>query len=324
MRNEGMSFKGRAVAWVHQHPRAVGVGLTVSAVALLGIAVVLGWSMFTRVQPPAAGPGLSSEPSPSAVPTSSAGATPIRPTPPSAPSASPSVSTGFQYGDILRVEVNRLAVREAPMLSSRLLQGDRVVGVPEPEPLGDVRLNAGDFVSVYLGPLSIGDTVWYLVWPAEDARLGYSTVSWDTVPPAGGSRPGWVAASVGEDQYLTLYRRSEPSEIGESFLMVSGTGDFESGPLPRHDLWGFNWAVALNDHPSPCAFSVTLVPEEGAEPVLAVETSTTDVEQGPVTGPGSQIGMPWGPSAGGSWDSFTVSVSSGCTWAVGLWLHGHD
>ena len=213
------------------------------------------------------------------------------------------------------------------MLTSPLAQGYRdVVGTAQPT--GDVRINAGYFVSVHLGPLRNGDTVWYLVWPAEDARFHYNTGIWwdsngdfDTV---GGVDPGWVAASVGDDQYLTQYRQAEPTGIGEGFLMLSGTGDYESGPLPRYDLWGFNWAVAANDHPSPCAFAVTLVPEEGAEPFVAVKTSTIDVEQGPVTGPRSQIGMPWGPSAGGSWDAFTVSISSGCTWTVGLWLHGHD
>jgi hypothetical protein len=233
-------------------------------------------------------------------------------------------ATDFQYWDILRVEVSGPAVREAPMLSSHLLQAVPVGGVPAGEPLGDVRLDAGDFVSVHLGPLPIGDTVWYLVWPAEDARLGYSTVWWDDVPVDGGVRPGWVAASVGKDQYLTLYRRSETSPIEQGFLVVSGTGDHESGPQARHDLFAFNWAVAVDDSPSPCAFSVTLVPEDGAAPVVAVETSTTDVKQGAMSGSGSQVETPWGPSAGGSWDSFTVSISSGCTWAVGLWPAGHD
>lgn len=324
MRNDEMSFSDRVIEWVRQHRRVARLGVTISAVALLAIAVVLGWAMFTRVEPPVADPGSSREPSASAVPSPLASAAP---TPASVPSASPSMSSGFQYADILRVEVNGLAVRTAPSLTSPLSQGYRAAGLTV-EPTGDVRLNAGYFVSVHLGPLWNGDTAWYLVWPAEDARLHYNTGTWwdsnGDFGIVGGVDPGWVAASVGEDLYLTLYRRPEPSEIGEDFLMVSGTGNYESGPLPRHDLWGFNWAVAVSDWPLPCPFAVTMVPEEGAEPVVAVETSTIDVEQGPVTGPGSQIGMPWGPSAGGSWDSFSVSISSGCNWAVGLWLHGHD
>jgi len=240
------------------------------------------------------------------------------------------VITGFQYSDILRVEVNGLAVRQAPSLTSPLAQGYRNDAVTM-VPTGDVRLNAGDFVSVHLGPLPIGDTVWYMVWPAEDARLHYSpTATWDSngdIETVGGSDPAWVAASVSEDQYLTLYQRPSTSEI-EQFLPVgltlSGMGDYESEPQARHDLFLFNWAAAVDDHPSPCAFSVTLVPEDGAEPVVAIETSTSDVAQGPLGGPGAVPSTPWGPSAGSSWDSFTVSITSGCTWTVGLHALHHD
>jgi hypothetical protein len=263
--------------------------------------------------------------------TPSASATPT--TPASAPAATSSPtpteapSTAFGYSDILRVEVNGLAVRQAPLLSSGLAQGFR-----SQEPIGDVRLDAGDFVSVELGPLPIGDTVWYLVWPAEDAQLMYSTVSWDADGngPAGGGDPGWMAASVGDEPYLTLYRPAEASEsgspsAGSTILLAAGTGNYESPPQGRHDNFAFRWAVAVDNHPAPCAFSVTLVPAGGAaSPVLAVETSTTDVEQGPFGGAGSGVYPPWDPAAGGSWDSFTVSIKSGCTWAVMLWPLPHD
>jgi hypothetical protein len=196
------------------------------------------------------------------------------------------------------------------------------------QPIGDVRLDAGYYVSVQLGPLRNGDTVWYLVWPAVDARFNYNPGPWwdsnGDFQTVGGVDPGWVAASVGDDQYLSFYRRPDPSEIASDHLMVAGTGDYASGPLPRHDLWLFQWAVAVDGRPSPCAFSVTTVPAAGEEPVVAIDTSTTDVDAGPATGIGSMLSVPWGPSAGGSWDSFTVSISSGCTWAVGLWLLGHD
>lgn len=312
--------------------RSSARALSILAIALLAIGctapaaqVSLGPSATTEA-PTTASPILGAP-----TPTSAAPRTPTPPTPPtptSAPSASPPVSTGFQYADILRIEVDGLAVREEPSLTSPLAQGYRAVGGTA-QPIGDVRLDAGYFVSVHLGPLRSGDTDWYLVWPAVDARLHYNPGPWwdsnGDFATVGGVDPGWVAGSVGEDQYVTLYRRPEPGELDQSFVMVSGTGDYESEPQPRHDLWGFNWAVAVNDNPSPCAFSVTLVPAEGgAEPVVAVETSTIGVEQGPVTGPGSSISMPWGPSAGGSWSSFAVSIKSGCTWAVGLWLHGHD
>jgi hypothetical protein len=234
-----------------------------------------------------------------------------------APSASPSGSTSFEYSDILRVEVKGLAVRAAPMRSSPLVQGNRFDGTSV-VPVGEIRLNIGDFVSVQLGPLPIGDTVWYLAWPAQDARLHYSLVTWI-------NGPGWVAASVGKDQYLTLYRRPETSEVEEYMpvgLTVSGTGNYESKPQARSDLFAFGWAIALNDAPAPCPFSVSLVPAFGAEAVVAVETSTTGVTPGPAQGPDSQINATW--PAGGTWDSYTVSIRSTCTGTVGLHVLGHD
>jgi hypothetical protein len=67
------------------------------------------------------------------------------------PTPGSSVITGFGFSDILRVEVNGLAVRVSPTLSSPLAQGI--------ERAGDVRLDAGDYVSVELGRLAIGDVV---------------------------------------------------------------------------------------------------------------------------------------------------------------------
>lgn len=119
-------------------------------------------------------PSASTVPTAAATPTSTA---PTMPMPTDAPRASPSVAAGFQYQDILRVEVNGLAVREAPSRTSPLAQGYEAVGGTV-QPLGDVRLDAGYFVSVHLGPLRNGDTVWYLVWPAADAVLNYNPGPW--------------------------------------------------------------------------------------------------------------------------------------------------
>jgi len=266
--------------------------------------------------------------------TATASTTPTTPginssaTPDTEPSSTPAEHTGFHYSDILRVEVDGLAVRTAPSVSSGLVQGYRVVGVPAIEPTGEVRLNAGDFVSVHLGPLPVGDKVWYLVYPAQDARLHYGFVAWSSAPEnAGLSEPGWVAGSVGDQQYLTLHRRPETAEIEEYLpvgLTLSGTGDYNSAPQARHDLFTFNWAVALADQDASCAVSITLVPEDGAEPVVAVDTSTNSVAQGPMSGSGAALNLPWGVSAGGTWDTFTVSITSGCTWVIGLHALHHD
>jgi hypothetical protein len=268
---------------------------------------------------------------PSASGTTAGGTTAPSPSPTAEPTAiapptpDSSVIAGFGFSDILRVEVNGLAVRVSPALGSPLAQGI--------ERTGDVRLDAGDYVSVELGPLAIEDVVWYLVWPAEDARLNYSTAWWDTNgdDPLGGVNPGWVAASVGEDQYLTLYLETDPSEYaswpagGPTTLMVSGTGDYVSEPQVQHDLFDFDWAAAVNDGLAPCSFSVTLLPEDGAEPVVASEASIADVDQGSVSGPEGLIHTPWGASAGTTGGPlFTVSVRSGCAWTLKLAPLPHD
>lgn len=243
----------------------------------------------------------------------------------STPSASSSLQVGFQYSDILQAQVDGLAVRQAPTITSPLVQGYRAGG-PALEPIGEVRLTTGDFVSVHLGPLPIGDKVWYLVFPAQDARLHYGFIAWSTSPEnAGSSGPGWVAASVGDQGYLTLYRHPEKSEIEQYLpvgLTLAGTGDYDSAPQPRSDLFTFSWAAALDDQQAPCAFSVALVPEDGAEAaVVAVDTSTSDVVLPSSSGAGLEV--PWGTS-GGTWNSFTVSITSGCNWTVGLHALGHD
>jgi hypothetical protein len=262
----------------------------------------------------------------SAIPATASTASPTaEPSVTAAPTVGPSAVTEFGFSDILRVEVNGLAVRVSPTLNSPLAQG-----IERP---GDVRLDAGDYVSVELGPLPAGDVVWYLVWPAEDARLNYSTVSWDINgdDPAGGVNPGWVAASVGEDQYLTLHRSPDPSEYeswpagGPMTLMMSGSGDYVSEPLVQHDLFDFDWAAVVHDEAAPCSFSVTLLPEGGAESIVVLETSVSDVEQGPVAGEAGLVDVPWDASAGDAGDAlFTLSVRSRCAWTLKLTPLAHD
>jgi hypothetical protein len=270
--------------------------------------------------------GASSEPpTPSPTPSSTAS---------DAASASPSITTAFEFLNILQVGVDGLAVRSAPSVISPLAKVYRWNGQTHLA-IGDARLAAGDYVSVELGPLQIGDTVWYLVWPAEDARLHYSpSQSWDAngdFETNGGNDPAWVAASVAEDQYLTLFRTTDPSEYanwpagGPMTVMVSGTGDYMSEPQVQHDMYDFDWAAAVPDQAVPCSFSVTLVPEDGAEPVLVIETAVADSEQGPTQGPAGVVDTPWDGSAGHPGDAlFRVSVRSGCAWAFKLEPLPHD
>lgn len=254
-------------------------------------------------------------------------------TPTQAPSASaPAVHGGFEDGDILRVEVNGLAVRQGPSVSSPLTQGARVLADSTLEPMGDVRLGAGELVSVHLGPLLIGETAWYVVWPAERYGHGSNDTYMWTAPDSGesSSSPGWVAASIGQDQYLTLHRRPSSSETAvfpegsPGTLVVAGSGNYESEPQGRNPFFALTWAVARGDRSAPCAFSMTLLPEGGAAAaVVALEVSTADIAQGPTGTDGPFMQGAWVMGTNdwgveGSWDTFTVSISSGCIWAVRL------
>ena len=79
--HEEISIRHRLGTWVHQHQRAGGIGLTLAAFALLGIAVLIGSAIVTGLPPPIANVGPSSTPelSPSVEPTQAATATPAYP-----------------------------------------------------------------------------------------------------------------------------------------------------------------------------------------------------------------------------------------------------
>lgn len=333
-----MSRTGGVAEWLREHQQAAGIGLLSSAVVLLGIAVAIGYTMITGLSAKTAHSGSSGNPSASAAATASAGAVAsvvpsfVAPSFVGAPSVNPSIFTGFQFFDILRVEVTRLAVRVEPTRSSSLLHGYQPVEGSAPEAVGEVRLNPGDFVQVRLGPLSIGDTIWYLVQPAPDPTGSYSGPIWSISSDGLVGSPGWVAAAVGKDQYLTLDRRPDASEYESWFglpdspriLGISGSGNYDSGPQARHDMCAFTWAVALGDAPAPCGFAVRLLPDDASEPVVAMERSTAGFDHGPMDGPDSVLDTPWPGSPGGTTGTFTVSIRSGCTWTIGLHPLAHD
>jgi hypothetical protein len=250
--------------------------------------------------------------------------------PTSAPTAVPAptgtISEGFEYGDILKVQVNNLAVRAQPKRTAALVHAYELGG-PAPVDHGLVRLDRGDFVSVHLGPVQVGSTVWYLVYPSLDGDFHTSPIDWYTEHPSDGSPgPGWMAASVGADVYATLVREPGNSEL-EGFepvgLNAAGTGPFVSAPQPRHDGWSFSWAAATPEASDPCTVHVELVPGDATvEPVTAIETSTSAVKVS-VLG-GKFLTAPWLPAPAGSWDTFTVQVSGTCRWAIRLTPLHHD
>jgi hypothetical protein len=232
-------------------------------------------------------------------------------------SASPSQGTafgdlleGFGWNDILRLEVNDLAVRRGPYTNMPLATGYTLDGAS----IGEVRLDAGDYVSVDLGPVQIGDTTWYRVWPAEGGQLHYSTVSWD-IKNNRGNQPGWVAASVGPNVYLTLHQafESDPGATGlPRTLLVSGTGDYRSAPQDGFDYFGLYWVYLIDDQGAPCDFVVTVEPVGGGQGVVGVSESTTGYfEEGQTT-----VNRDFAP--------YQLAVASGCEWSLRLEPFAHD
>ena len=239
-------------------------------------------------------------------------------TPGATPGPTPILHAGFQYSDILRIQVDRLAARVQPIRTAALVHAYNLSG-PAPVDGGQVRLRKGDFVSVELGPLPIGDTVWYLVWPAPGNKLHPGGTEWYTSPPPDSSPvPAWVAASVGANVYVSLQRRPDKAEI-EAYapvgLNVAGRGDYESPPQARHDRFLIDWAAAAPASGTACAFNVSLVPSDADfTPEVPIKASTTTVKTSSLNGFGASV--PWLPIPEGAWDTFTVAVTSTCDWAI--------
>ena len=248
------------------------------------------------------------------------------PTPTATPAATAALADGFHYGDILKIQVNRLAARIAPKRTAALVHGYDLSG-PAPIDGGSVRLNKGDYVSVQLGPVLIGDTTWYLVWPATATALHPGGLEWYTSPPPDSSPvPAWVAASVGSDAYMSLQKRPSTAEL-ESFmpigLNVAGTGNYVSPPQARHDGFLIDWAAAAPTSGTSCAFKLALAPADADfAPVVAVSTSTTTVKMSSLNGFGYTTD--WLPIPPGSWETYTVTVTSTCNWAFRFIRLEHD
>lgn len=259
--------------------------------------------------------GASTAPSSAPAPTATA-----------APAPTGTLSEGFHYGDILKVQVNNLAVRAQPKRTAALVHAYDLTG-PAPIDHGLVRLDKGAFVSVHLGPVKVGQTAWYLVWPSRDGDFHTSPITWYTAHPSEGTPgPGWMAASVGDDVYATLVREPGVAEL-EGWepigLNAAGTGSFTSAPQPRHDGWAFTWAAAAPRSGDPCTLHVQLVPADvDFEPVTAIETTTSGVKVSAVGG--RFLTAPWLPASPGSWETFTVEVSGTCRWAIRLTPLHHD
>ena len=265
-------------------------------------------------QPPSVTPSASASPSdPAASPTAEPTAT---------PSASPSgeLIQGFGYDDILQVDVDGLAVRTAPYTSMPLAIAYRN---QTGERIGPARLDAGDYVSVDIGPLVIGDTTWYRVYPAENAELHFSFTSWDTKNDGYNPvEPGWIAAAVGDDEYLSLFRANDAPQDFEGLpLLVSGIGHYTSEPFEGTDLYSLQWAYVIDEQSAPCDLEVSMATEEGDDALVVVDHSTIGAFEEGATGIGTGDRN---PIAGDSFVPLVLQVRSDCEWTLRLEALGHD
>lgn len=292
------------------------------------VAAVLGVALLSVA---CSTPSSQTNPPSTGVPSPSVGATsepvvsasiPSEITPSAAPSAS--VVAPSEYGTILKVQVNRLAARLAPTPTAALVHAYNLSG-PAPVDAGFVRLNKGDYVSVELGPLKVGDTVWYLVWPSKAGKFHVSDVDWyDKAPPGGTPGPAWVAASVGTAVYMTPFRQPDTTEL-ESWepagLTGFGTGDYVLGTGPRHDAFLLQWGAAAPTPGTQCALKVSLAPDDSDfVPLAVLGVSTTSVKVAPHTG----TTIMWPDAASSTWTTFTAEATGTCASSLRLVRLEHD
>lgn len=237
---------------------------------------------------------------------------------PSASATRQALLEGFDYTDILRIEVDRLAVRTAPFTHMPLATAWR-----NGEMIGEARLGPGDYVSVDLGPLRIGDTTWYRVWPAENAELNFSTIDWDTKGDGPNPvEPGWIATDVGDETYVSLFSPADLTPTVEGVpLLISGTGDFESAEFEGFDLYLLEWAYTIDDQDAPCDFAVQLASADDGDSVDVVASSTIGAfEEGanPI-GSGDR-----NPIIGEEFAPLVLEVRSDCEWSLRFDAQPHD
>ena len=277
--------------------------------AVLGILV-----LASCASPPSPTPSVA--PTLSASPAEGSSAPTTEPPSSASPEATTPASSLPQYAfqDILQIEVDRLPVRVAPLSHMPLATGWRD-GTTE---VGDVRLDTGDFVSVDIGPLRIGDTTWYRVRPAENGQLDVSSIVWDTkFDGPNGVEPGWIAAAVGDEVRVSLYEEAAHEPFLEGLpLLASATGDLDTDTFEGYDKYLIEWAYAsVDEQPDQCGFFVALVtPDRSASLVL--------LDQG-YSGVGAfhegiaEIGAGDGvPVVGEDLVPLFLVVASGCTWSI--------
>jgi hypothetical protein len=206
-------------AWARQHPRAVGIGITASALAILGIAVLVGWAMVSGL-PATAQASPSSDTSantPSNIPTTAPGsplatylATPTATAPMNWPPPVDAVLPNYSPFFWAVSAVNKLNVRSGP-------------GTEHPVV---AQLNAGDLVLV-TAPGAIGGWNGIL----GDGFLGFVSSGPEDHPYLQATQTRWESNSASlrgiasdDSAYLAWGTSLEleylPWEAGQNFLLL--------------------------------------------------------------------------------------------------------
>lgn len=189
--------------------------------------------------------------------------------------------------------------------------------------IGEARLNAGDYVSVDLGPLQIGDTTWYRVFPSDEGVLHVSAIAWDTKGDGFNPiEPGWIATVVGDAEYVSPFAPATEDGVVEGLpLLISGSGDYESPQFEGFDLYLLSWAFTIDDQDAPCDFEVELALADGGESVTVAESSLIGAFEEGVSPIGSGDRN---PIVGNDFEPLVLEVQSDCEWSVRLEAQPHD
>jgi hypothetical protein len=145
-------------------PRLIAIGLVTSVLAACSTAVGGAPSPSAPASPvaPPSIPVASPQPTAPATPTA-----PVAPSDAPTPTPEPVVVVRIGTGTIARVTADGVAVRVLPGLDHPLIHGYHFVDGTDVE---EVRLDAGDRVSVIWGPVLVDGHTWYSVMHVETAE----------------------------------------------------------------------------------------------------------------------------------------------------------
>lgn len=228
--------------------------------------------------------------SPSASPSSTAGASPVGSVPPStsvppatataAPTPGPDDIPTYTAGTTVTTGASGLRVRSGPGLSQGVV----------------TLLPTGSKLVVELGPVRFDSWGWYLVRDADAAEPTFDE--------------GWVAAGFMPTPYLVPATFELPFNPIVAGFAHEGNGEF--GPVRIVDAnYAVRWVAAVLPGGSACAFSADLVPGSGtAVPAIRATLGTSPA-------PGSLYGDYFTAHPELVGDIF-LRVTSDCSWALSI------